>query len=91
MAKRARRIRYVARARRRRRKNPGIMGVPLWLIGGGIAAFFLYKKVKAAPAAAPAAAPKVAISVPGAELKLAGDLYSDVGGTLSSAGLGSLG
>jgi hypothetical protein len=94
MAKKARRIRYVARKKRKHsgKKNP--MGIPtiVWLLGGGVAAFFIIKKLKekAAPVVAPA--PKLAIKVPGAELKLAGDdLYADIGGTLSSSGLGSLG
>jgi hypothetical protein len=97
MAKKARRIRYVARRKgkkRRHKKNPpGLMGLPLWLIGGGVVAFLIYRKVqkdKEVSKAAQVQAAKVAqVAAPTADDELEYEL-GGVGGSLASGGLGSL-
>lgn len=99
-----RRIRYVARkgrARRRGRKNPSLTTLGL-LAGGGLLAYLLYKKWKAKQAALPAK-PSITIGKSGAEITMpALDLrvgmsgtprqynMSGFGGVLGSGGMGSL-
>ncbi len=91
-----RRIRYVARPRRAK-KNPPLMTVGL-LAGGGLLAYFLYKKWQEKKLAAPAK-PTITIGKSGAEITMpaldlrvgtSGYGTENYGGVLSSRGNGSL-
>lgn len=95
-----RRIRYVprkGRSRRRRRGSGDIMGISLrdlGIFGGGLLVAFLIYKLKYAPKkqAAQIAAPKAPAALPPAEsVDEAATSGYDYGGVLGSGGLGSLG